>query len=137
MRPTLIRLAVAGMASTLLVSSPSNGAWDLLRKNDTTSLSIDPSSVKRTGDQVSFRYLVDHPALQGSVKTGVVYRSLVVRATIRCKARSIRLGPTDLYGGTAASGALLGTTSGERAAFAPIEAGTSDEELWARVCSRK
>ena len=81
-RPAALSLAL------LVVAGPASGAWEELRRNDQVRLSIDPQSIKRKGDTVSFRYLVDFRQPQGDYKT-VVYRSLATKAHVRCKARMI------------------------------------------------
>ena len=119
----------------VLASLPATAAWEELRRNDSQRLSIDPRSIKRKGDEVSFRYLVDFREKQGDFKSAE-YRSLTVKAAIRCKPRTIALRETEVYGGQEAKGPSTGIMRPDKAeaAFKPIEAGTSDEELHARVC---
>jgi tRNA A37 N6-isopentenylltransferase MiaA len=119
----------------VLAGLPATAAWEELRRNDSQRLSIDPASIKRKGDEVSFRYLVDFREKQGDFKTAE-YRSLTVKAAMRCKARTIALRGTEVYEGQEAKGPSTGVMRPSKAesAFKPIEAGTSDEELHARLC---
>lgn len=127
------------LAAAALAAAPAGAAdWRPVRKDDSASLSVDAKSIRRKGDQVSFIYMLDHAKVQSYFKTGVFYRSLVIRATMRCKPRTIALGTTEAYAGAAASGVLVGASEPTRAEarFSPIEAGTSDQELWSHVCGR-
>jgi hypothetical protein len=132
------RMALAVIAA---LATPASAAerWEVLRKSPEASLAIDQSSIKRTGDLVSFAYLIDYAKVQADFKAGVAYRSLIVRGQARCSQRSIALGNTDIYSEPGAKGTNLGTTFPDRieASFQRVEAGTSDEELLKRVCRAK
>ena len=123
------------VAASIAVSLPAVAAWEELRRNDEQRLAIDPASIKRKGDQVTFRYLVDFRKQQGDFKTAI-YRSLTVKAAIRCKARTISLGQTMVYAGSEAQGSQNGVMepTKEEAAFKKIEPDSSDQELHQRVC---
>jgi len=132
--------AMVFATAVVAVSLPSLGAdWVPLRKNDEASLSIDNQSIRRKGDEVSLSYLLDFARAQGDNKTGIYYRSLVTKARLRCAARTITLGTSELYSETGARGISLGSRDSSRdaAAFAPIDKGSSDEDLWKRVCEKK
>jgi hypothetical protein len=119
----------------LLVASPALGAWEELRRNDSVRLSIDPKSIKARGDRVAFRYLIDYRETQGDYKTSI-YRSLASRAAIRCKARTIATYETEGYAGNGAEGPMIGVMKDDNAPFKKVEAGTSDEDLWKRLCRK-
>jgi len=129
----LVRLVVLGAG--LAAAFTAAGAWEELRKNDSQRLSIDAKSIKKKGDLVTFTYLVDFRQRQGDFKTAE-YRSLTVKAAISCKARTIVMGDTEVFAGNEANGPATGIMkpTGDDAKAKPIEAGTSDEELYARVC---
>lgn len=112
--------------------------WEELRRNDQVRLAIDPKSIRARGDEVSFRYLVDFRETQGDYKTAL-YRSLATKAAIRCKARTIATRSSEGYGGNEAKGPLTGviTPTKQESGFKKVEAGTSDEDLWTRVCGNK
>ena len=114
---------------------PGAAAWEELRRNDSQRLAIDPASIKKRGDEVTFKYLVDFRQKQGDFKTAE-YRSLTVRAAIRCKPKTIALRETEVYAGPEAKGTAAGLMKPTRdeSRFKKIEEGTSDEELYARVC---
>ena len=130
--------AVAALAA-LTAGGPSSAAWEVLRQSDSVSLSIDADSIKRSGDNVSFRYLVDYAKNQTDFKAGIAYRSLVVKAQVRCKARMIALGNTDLYSHPGGGGVNIGTAFADRieSSFRRVEPATSDEELLRRACAGK
>jgi len=113
--------------------------WNELRKDGAAKLSVDPASVKRRGDQVSLNYLVDYAKPQGDSLRQVRYRSVVTAATLRCKARTLMLGMSELYSGPAGTGVVIATAepAPKERVFAPIEKGTSDEDLWRHACERK
>ena len=116
---------------------PAQAAWEEVRRNDQVRLSIDPKSIKRKGDTVSVRYLVDFRQPQGDYKT-VVYRSLATKAHIRCKARTIVADETEAYAANEAKGPSLGVMKPAKGedVFKKLEAGTSDEDLHKRLCER-
>ena len=118
------------------LSLPGAAAWEELRRNDSQRLAVDPASIKKRGDEVTFRYLVDFRQKQGDFKTAE-YRSLTVRAAIRCKPKTIALRETEVFAGPEAKGASVGMMKPTRdeARFNKIEQGTSDEELFTRVCA--
>ena len=131
-----MKTPLAALSLALLVAAgPALGAWEELRRNDQVRLSIDPKTIKRKGDTVSFRYLVDFREPQGDYKT-VVYRSLATKAHIRCKARTIVTEETDAYPANEAKGPTLGVmkATGREAQFKKLDAGSSDEDLHKRVC---
>jgi hypothetical protein len=123
------------LATSVAVGLPASAAWEELRRNDSQRLAIDTASIKRKGDEVSFRYMVDFREQQGDFKTAI-YRSLTVKAAIRCKAQTISLRQTMVYAGNEAKGPANGVTNPtkEESAFRKIEADSSDQELYQRMC---
>lgn len=121
----------------ILIATPALGAWEELRRNDQVRLSIDPQSIRTRGDAVTFRYLVDFRETQGDYKTAI-YRSLATRAAIRCKSRTIAARDTEGYAGNEAKGQMVGVMKPDPkdARFKAVEPGTSDEDLWKRVCTQ-
>ena len=136
MRPMTPAYRALGFALAML-ALPAMGAWEELRRNDQVRLSIDPKSIKRKGDTVSFVYLVDFRQTQGDYKT-VEYRSLVTKAHIRCKARMMVTVESEAYPGNEAKGPSLGVmkATGAEAEFKKLEPGSSDEDLYKRLCER-
>src|SRR5688572_9931895 len=112
--------------------------WEELRRNDDVRLAIDPKSIRTRGGETSFRYLVDFRQTQGDVKTAI-YRSLATKATLRCKARTIATRESEGYSGNEAKGPMVGVLKPTKAeaGFKKIEDGTSDEDLFKRVCEKK
>jgi hypothetical protein len=125
-------------AIALGLAAPALGAWEELRRNDQVRLSIDPQSIKREGAAVAFRYLIDFRQPQGDYKT-VVYRSLVTKAHIRCTARTIVTVESEAYAGVEAKGPPLGVIKPGKGddEFKKLEPGSSDEDLYKRVCEGK
>jgi hypothetical protein len=113
--------------------------WAPLRNSNSVALLVDTSSVKRKGDQVSLAYLIDYARPQRDALRQLVYRSTVTRATVRCKARTVLLGDTELYTGPKATGVLIATAAPapREQVYAPIEKDTSDEEVWRHACAPK
>jgi hypothetical protein len=130
---TVRLLALAVVAATAL---PALAALEVLRGDDNRRLAIDPATIKRKGDQVSFSYVVDFRNVQGDYKSAE-YRSLVVKAVIRCKARTIALRGSEGYTGSEGKGIAIGIAepTAREARFQKIEPGTSDEDLWNRLCA--
>ena len=133
-----IRWMAAAIAALTLDASAAV-QWNELRKDAAARLSVDPASMKRRGDQVSLHYLVDYAKPQGDSLHQVRYRSIVTAATLRCKARTMMLGMSELYSGPAATGVVMATAepAPKERVFAPIEKGTSDEDLWRHACEKK
>lgn len=133
MRSAVRLLTLAALVAAL----PAAGAWEELRKDDATRLSIDPGSLRKRADEVAFKYLVDFRQTQGDFKTAE-YRSLTVKAAIRCKPRTIALRETEVFAGNDATGPAAGVMKPTRdeARFKKIEEGTSDEDLFRRVCEK-
>lgn len=130
--------AAALVLAAAAASPPAQAAaWEVVRGDEAARLSIDPKSVRRRGDEARFTYLVDFRRPQGDVKTAI-YRSLVVKAAIRCKPRTIALYESEGYSGNAAKGVMVGISkaSDQESRFQKIEAGTSDEDLWRRLCEK-
>jgi hypothetical protein len=132
-----IRIPAALALIAAFAVLPAQAAWEELRRNDQVRLSIDPKTIKRKGDTVSVRYLVDFRQPQGDYKT-VVYRSLATKVHIRCKARTIVTEESEAYPGNEAKGPSLGVIkpTGAEAEFKKLEPGSSDEDLHKRVCER-
>ncbi len=113
--------------------------WTELRGNDSVKLSVDATSVKRSGDRVTLQYMLDYAKPQGDHLYQVRYRSVVTQATVRCKARTILLGDSDLYEGPAAKGTIVAgaVPPPKDRKFTAVEKDTSDEELWRHACEAK
>ncbi len=116
---------------------PAWGAWEVLRANNEVRVSIDPKSIKASDDDKAFSYMVDFRKPQGEA-TGQ-YRSIVVGASLRCKDKAISLTSYQIYQGAGGDGVLLAMPepSKEERDFRPVEKGSSDEELYQRICLNK
>jgi surface-adhesin protein E len=113
--------------------------WTPLRSSATAALSVDEASVSRRGDQVRLSYMVDFARPQQDRLHQLAYRSIVTSATLRCKARTVSLGKSELYTGPKASGVLIATTdpTNRETAYTAVEKDTSDEDLWRHACEKK
>ena len=140
--PILASLALLAASAGAALAQPTvdlkaaMARWELLRASPDFRLSIDPKSLKARGNESSFKYLVDYRRTQGEV--GGQYRSLVVGAKLQCKERRIALETYEVYSGSTATGILLGqpAPSAAEKRFQAIEKGSSDEELYQRVCEK-
>jgi hypothetical protein len=122
-----------------VTTRPHAAKWAPLRNSDSVALLVDSSSVKRKGDQVSVSYLIEYTRPQVDSLRKLQYRSSVTAATVRCKARTVLLGPTELYTGPRATGTLIATAmpTPKEQVYAAIEKGTSDEEVWRHACQSR
>ncbi len=137
--PAMKRIYCIALAAAFVALEASAAQWSAIRNNDAAKLSIDATSVSRKGDQVSLKYMIDYTKPQVDPLRQLSYRSIVTAATVRCKPRTVSLGTSELYNGPEARGVLVASavpTRRERA-FAAIEKGTSDEDLWRHVCEAK
>lgn len=134
-----ISLAPLPAVLVALAAGAAAPKWTEVRANDTVKLSVDSASVKRSGDQVTLSYMLDYAKPQGSVLYQVRYRSVVTQATLRCKAKTILLGESELYEGPAAKGVVLASAMAPPAdqKFTAVEKNTSDEDLWRHACEAK
>ena len=112
--------------------------WSAIRNNDSATLSVDSASITRKGGEVTLKYMVDFAKPQGDALRKVSYRSIVTAATLRCKPRTVSLGTSELYSEPGATGILVARAVPDRRerAFAAIEKGTSDEDLWRHACEK-
>ena len=122
----------------LAAALPAAADWKILKRDNDAMLSIDTASIVHEGDTVSLRYMVDFKKAQGSAAEGAEYRSIVVGAKVRCKAKTIALGHTDAYFAWGGAGNIVAKTAPTRgeAQFHPLEKGSSDQELWTHVCDQ-
>jgi hypothetical protein len=130
------RLAL--LAASIAVSLPASAAWEELRRNDKQRIAIDDASIKKKGDETTFQYMVDFRETQGEIPTGM-YRSVVVMASIRCKDRTISVRDSEVFPGNSAKGVSMGFRhpTADEARFVAIEKGSSDVELYDRVCKAR
>lgn len=135
MRPmkTAIALMIAALSAAAL---PARADWELLRGNEQQRLSVDPKTIKARRGETAFKYLVDFREPQGEV--GGKYRSIVVGAALRCKERRIALRTYEIYSGGTGNGILLAQPAPKKdeQRFNPVEKGSSDEDLYRRVCEK-
>ena len=136
-----MKIAALVLLSAALASFDAGAAanWTELRRNDSVKLFVDASSVKRTGDRVTLQYMLDYAKPQGDHLYQVRYRSVVTQVTLRCKARTILLGNSDLYEGPSAKGVILAgaVAPAKDQKFTAVEKDTSDEDLWRHACETK
>ena len=132
---------IALAACLLACAAPAafGAQWMPLRNSSTAALSVDTASISRRGDQVKLNYMLDFARPQQDRLHQVAYRSVVTSAILRCKARTVSLGKSDLYTGPKATGVLVGTTNptNRETAFSAVEKDTSDEDLWRHACEKK
>ena len=132
---------IALAACLLACAAPAAFAakWMPLRNSSTASLSVDTASVSRRGDQVRMNYMVDFARPQQDRFHQLAYRSIVTSAIVRCKARTVSLGKSELYTGPNATGVLIATTdpTNRETAYTAVEKDTSDEDLWRHACEKK
>ena len=132
---------IALAACLLACAAPAAFAakWMPLRNSSTAALSVDTASVSRRGDQMRLKYLVDFARPQQDRLHQLAYRSIVTSAIVRCKARTVSLGRSELYTGPKATGVLIATTdpTNRETAYTAVEKDTSDEDLWRHACEAK
>jgi len=130
---------IAAAIAALSLDASAAVQWSELRKDGAAKLSVDPASIKRRGDQVSLNYLVDYAKPQGDSLRQVRYRSVVTAVTLRCKARTMLFGASELYTGPGGTGVVIATAepAANERVFTAIEKGSSDEDLWRHACEKK
>lgn len=112
--------------------------WKQLRRDSNAMLSVDMQSIKRKGAEAQVDYMVDFRAGQGGGPGEAPIRSIIVRAQLDCKNRTIALLHTDAYAQYGGKGIIIAKTSPATGAKQqPLEGGSSDEEVWRHVCEGK
>lgn len=131
---------LAALAALLGSMAPAMAAdWQVIRANEQARLSIDRGSVKRTGDEVAFRFLIDLRKGEGANRASPGHRSIVTSARVRCKARTIAILDSEGFLGNGGQGVAISRSPPRRGepAFVNLEEGTSDEDLWRHFCDPK
>lgn len=133
MKSSWSRVTLASLAVLALPALAQQ--WQQVRRDPTVMLSVDLESIKTQGAETAVNYLVDFRQAQGAANEKH-YRSIVVRAKLRCKDKQISLVHTDAFAQWRGSGIVVAKTqnSKEEAAFHPLEKDTSDEDVWRYVC---
>ena len=122
----------------VVAATPAVGAdWQLVRGNERARLSVDRESIKRNGDEASFRYLIDLRQGEGAKHGSPDHRSIVTQARVRCKERTIAIGDSEGFLVNGGQGAAISRSAPKKgpAVFAPLEKGSSDEDLWKHLCA--
>ena len=139
MRAMKTPLWMAAAVAALTLDASAGVQWNELRKDGSAKLSVDPASIQRRGDQVSLNDLVDYAKPQADNLRQLRYRSVVTAVTLRCKARTMLFGASELYTGPGGTGVVIATAepAPKERVFTAIEKGSSDEDLWRHACERK
>ena len=129
-------LAAIAVAILVIATDADAAKWKQLAKNKSAELWIDQASIKRTDGDTAFNYRIDYAQPQKERVTGKPYRSSVMSATVRCQARTMSQGESWAYAGRRGTGKVVGRylPLSEEARFQPVEAGSSDENLWRHIC---
>lgn len=132
-----VRILLVALAALALPCEAAQ--WVQVRKSNDVMLSVDNESLTRSGDEMSVKYLVDFRTPQGDMKDTLRYRSIVVSARVHCRARTIMLLETEAYGQYGGRGVAIARDrpKGKERGFKPLEAGSSDEDLWRFACEGK
>ncbi len=124
------------LVSLLVVAMPALAQqWQQVRRDAAVMLSVDLESIKTKNGETAVNYLVDFRQAQGMAYEKH-YRSIVVRARLRCQDKQISLLHTDAFAQWRGEGIIVAKTqnSQEESAFHPLEKDSSDEDVWRFVC---
>ena len=102
-------------------------------------LYVDPASVRRSGAQVSFRYILDVPVAYEAPTTSRRWKSNEMDAVIDCDRRTYSIGNVLAHSGPQGTGRVVGrysSTADERKP-APIVAGGTFDYLARDLCPAK
>jgi hypothetical protein len=114
--------------------------WHAMKMNKAAILSIDQDSIKKSGDETEFRYMVDYRVPQGEESaTSTRYRSVITYAKFRCKAKTISMGRSEAYAALGGQGTPVARNrpTAAEVAFKPLEKDSSDQDLFGFVCEGK
>ena len=102
-------------------------------------LYIDPASVRRSGAQVSFRYILDVPVAYEAPTTSRRWKSNEMDAVIDCDRRTYSIGNILAHSGPRGTGRVVGrySSTAEERKPAPIVAGGTFDYLARDLCTAK
>ena len=102
-------------------------------------LYIDPASVKRSGAQVSFRYILDVPVAYESPTTSRRWKSNEMDGVIDCHRRTYSIGNVLAHSGPQGTGRVVGrySSTAEERRPAPIVPGGTFDYLARYLCPAK
>ena len=102
-------------------------------------LYIDPASVKRSGAQVSFRYVLDVPVAYEAPTTSRRWKSNEMDAVIDCERRTYSIGNVVAHSDARGTGRVVGrySSTAEERKPAPIVQGGTFDYLARYLCAAK
>lgn len=116
------------------VSSNAMAEWKNVFKNDSSSIYIEFSTVRRAGDMVKFWQLIDYKAAQNMDK--ISYSSIRSLNQIDCKEERKKVLYGTFHSGNMANGNLIYIIS-EPLDWEPIPPGTLYSVLFKSFCNKK
>lgn len=120
------------LAVLALVSSSAMADWVEVAGNEATAAYADPATIRRVGDMVKMRHLLDYMKARG-IEGIEPYRSITMQDEYDCGQARTRTLSISIHSGNMGEGAVLGTSS-EPGKWRPVAPGTLVETLREFAC---
>ena len=123
----------AVLAVLLLLPTWASAEWKTVAESGYGRMSYDTASVKRQGERVQIRYRIDYSdAVQ--VPSGPKPRSVVIDATLDCRARNLGVLGVATYTQPEGKGEVISRESHADPQMAPVQAQSSSVPLLKAAC---
>lgn len=125
----------------MLIDSPVKAEWVALgnwyQSHPLQIMYINPSTIRRDGNVVTFLALIDWKTMQGG-RTPTRFYSTTLTKQVDCVGKLLRtISSTDYYGHMG-TGEEISTGKHARGdLWVPVEAGTINQGLWETVCGKE
>ena len=116
-----------------VVSGNAGAGWANVGSNETTTVYVDPTIMRRKGNMVEMRYLVDFKTVQ--TMAGMSFISTTTQYEYDCKEEQARTLSLSFYAGNMGGGEVIHSDS-HPSKWAPIPPGPIGERLRKLACGK-
>lgn len=121
-----LNLPILAALAAQLLPAPGAVQWELVAEEREGRTSIDPASLARDGDVVTFLLRLDAAA-----PTAEGFRVQIVRLAVDCRRRALGIRSADAYG---EDGRFANSVEAPEVEFVPLGTSPGHERLVQRVC---
>lgn len=125
----------------MLIDRPVQAEWVALgnwyQSHPLQVVYVDPSTIRRDGNVVTFSALIDWKTMQGG-RTPTRFYSTTLTKQVDCMGKLLRTISSRDYYGHMGTGDVISTGKHARGdLWVPVEAGTTNQGLWETVCGKE
>ena len=125
----------------MLIDSPVQAEWVALgnwyQSHPLQVVYVDPSTIRRDGNVVTFSALIDWKTMQGG-RTPTRFYSTTLTKQVDCIGKLLRTISSRDYYGHMGTGDVISTGKHARGdLWVPVKAGTTNQGLWETVCGKE